>query len=38
MKTYIKKINYTYSFGNKKKNTSMKNKVEEFIITMKRDG
>tara|TARA_B100000989_G_scaffold275172_1_gene234525 strand:- start:5428 stop:6462 length:1035 start_codon:yes stop_codon:yes gene_type:complete len=38
MRTYIKKINYTYSFGTQKKNTSMKNKVEEFIITMKRDG
>ena len=38
MKTFIKKINYTYSFGTQKKNDSMKNKVEEFIITMKQNG
>jgi len=38
MKTFVKKINYTYSFGTQKKNNSMKNKVEEFIITMKQNG
>ena len=38
MKTSVKKINYTYSFGTQKTNSSMKNKVEEFIITMIQNG
>lgn len=38
MKTSVKKINYTYSFGTQKTNASMKNKVEEFIITMIQNG
>ena len=38
MNTTVKKINHTYSFGTQKKNSSMKNKVDEFIITMKKNG
>jgi len=38
MKILIKKIGYTYSFGTQKKNTIMKNKVDEYIITLKKDG
>jgi hypothetical protein len=38
MKILIKKIGYTYSFGTQKKNTMMKNKVDEYIITLKKDG
>ena len=38
MNTTVKKINYTYSFGTQKKNSLMKNKVDEFIITMKNNG
>ena len=38
MNTTVKKINYTYSFGTQKKSSLMKNKVDEFIITMKRNG
>ena len=34
MNTTVKKINYTYSFGTQKKSSLMKNKVDEFIITM----
>ena len=38
MNTTVKKINYTYSFGTQNKSSLMKNKVDEFIITMKRNG
>ena len=34
----ISKIKHTYSFGTQKKNSLMKNKVEEFIIVMNKNG
>lgn len=34
----ISKIKHTYSFGTQKKSSLMKNKVEEFIIVMNRNG
>ena len=38
LKLNIKKIKHTYSFGTQKKSSLMKNKVEEFIIIMNKNG
>lgn len=38
MNIKIKKINYTYSFGTQKKNSLMKNKVDEYIIVISKNG
>ena len=38
MSVNVNKIKHTYSFGTQKKSSLMKNKVEEFIIVMKKNG